>query len=546
MTFKKRLLPALALAFAAGSLQANAAEATDAARCETLIKQSSSEMVIQSANLIAEGAKVPGARMMGASGEAGGGPELQGLPAFCRVVGSLRPEPGSDIGFEVWLPANGWDGRFHGIGIGGFAGSIDYMTLSGALKAGQASAATDTGHKGSPQESEWAKVHPERVRDHGWRAVHMTTVAAKQLIAGFYGRGPDRSYFVGCSGGGRQGLIEASRYPEDYDGIVSGAPAAIWTDMALSMINAIQAQQAPDAGIRPEQAKFLQAEVLNQCDAVDGQADGLVNDPRQCNFDVAKLACSASESPQCFKPAQIEALRKIVAGPHDSAGKKLANGYLLAGSESGTPVPHLGWEGYLLMGGDGKTASEFLAGGLLQNVIQQPFTTPETFDFDTDPARVKAAVAEDLERFFDRGGKLILWHGWADAAIPPEATLDLHKNILSSSGTKAADSVRLFMVPGLQHCFGGTGPDAFGQLGAPQKGATAERNIVSAMQSWVEDDRKPEQVIGLRDHAGFMGMPGPAAERQRLLCAHPATAVLKQGGNPDQASSYTCEESDSQ
>jgi feruloyl esterase len=445
------------------------------------------------------------------------------------------------------MPSEGWDGRLHGVGIGGFAGSIDYMTLGTAVKAGQAGAATDTGHTGTMIDSAWANGHPELVRDHGWRAIHLTTVAAKKLVAAFYGRGPDRSYFVGCSGGGRQGLMEASRFPDDYDGVLAGAPAAVWTDLTMSMINQIQAQLPAGAAIRSEQAHLIQDEVIKQCDALDGQTDGLVDDPRQCKLDSSKLACGASNSPQCLSSPQLTALARIFAGPHDASGRQLTGGYLPSGSEAGVPWPTMGWEGYILTGSSGRPQGELLVGGLLKDLVQQPFATPATFDFNKDPARLRTALAADLDAkpdlrpFFKRGGKLILWHGWADAAIPPEATLKFHDAILRSSGPKANDSVRLFMVPGVQHCFGGTGPNMFGQIGAPPPGDTPDRNMVAALQAWVEGDKAPETLVGRRGLGGFMGLPAPKPERQRLLCAYPKKSVLKPGADPDQASSYGCQ-----
>jgi len=491
-------------------------------------------------------APIEGAHLPGMSGNPGEGPPLSGLPAFCRVAGRIHPEPGSDIHFEVWMPSAGWDGRLYGVGTGGFAGSIDYLTLGTAVKAGQAGASTDTGHSGNAQDSAWAKGHPELVRDYGWRAIHLTAVAAKKLIAAFYGHGADHAYFVGCSNGGRQGLMEASRFPEDYDGILAGAPAAVWTDLALAMINAAQAQLPPGAAIRREQAHLLQDEVLRQCDALDGQVDGLVADARQCKLDVSKLACGTSSSPQCFNPPQLAALKRIYAGPRDASGRPLAGGYLASGSEAGTPWPQLGWEGYILTGPGGQPQGEILVQGLLENLVQAPFATPETFDFNGDPARLKAAVGADLDAqpqlqgFFSHGGKLILWHGWADAAIPPEATLRFHQALLHSSGPRAKDSVRLFMIPGVQHCIGGTGPDQFGQLSAPQAGDTPERSMVAALQAWVEDNRLPETLVGRRGLGGFMGLPVPSPERQRLLCAYPAKAALEAGADPDKASSYHC------
>ena len=518
--------------------------ATDVQACTRLAGLKFGGVEIVSAMSQPAGAPVQGARLPGLT--PGGGAPVAGLPAFCRVVGRIQPEPGSDIGFEVWMPSAGWDGRLHGVGIGGFAGSIDYLTLGLALKAGQAGVATDTGHKGGAQDSSWAKGHPERVRDYGWRAIHLTTVAAKQLVHAFYGRGPDRSYFVGCSGGGRQGLMEAARYPDDYDGVVAGAPAASWTDLAIAMINPVQAQLPPGAVIRPEQATLIQDEVLRQCDALDGQVDGLVGDPRQCRLDVSKLACGASKSPQCFSPPQLAALSRIYAGPRDASGRQLAGAYLPGGSEVGTPFPQLGWEGYILKGPSGRPGGEALVEGLLSDVAQRPFATPATFDFNKDPARLKAALSRDLDappnlrRFFDRGGKLILWHGWADAAIPPEATLKYYAAMLRSSGPRAKASAQLFMVPGVQHCFGGTGPASFGQSQAPQPGEKPETSMVAALQAWVEGTKRPEKIIGRRGFGGFMGMPVSKPERQRLLCAWPAKAVLQAGADPDKASSYDC------
>ena len=471
-----------------------------------------------------------------------------GLPAFCRVAGHIHPEPGSDIGFEIWLPSRGWDGRLHGIGIGGFAGGIDYFSLGVALKAGQAGVASDTGHSGTMQESSWAKGHPARVHDYGWRGIHLATVTAKKLVAAFYGHGPDKSYFVGCSGGGRQGLMEAARYPEDYDGIVAGAPAANFTDLVIAMTNAAQAQRAPGAAIRWDQTHLLQDEVIRQCDGKDGQVDGLVDDPRICRFDAAKLACGTSTSPQCFSTPQIAALQRIHLGARDSHGRKLSGGYLPSGSEAGNPSPVLGWEGYLLPAKGQPSGGDSLASGILTDLIQKPFTTTADFNFDRDPARLKAALSNDLDpsadlhRYFARGGKLIIWHGWADAAIPPEATLRYHDALLRQSGAKAGGSVRLFMVPDVQHCSGGVGPDVFGQGGTPKPGTSPDRDMVAALQTWVEGHRPaPETLIGRRGHSDFTGKPEQVSERQRLLCAWPKKARLRSAGDdPDKAASYAC------
>jgi hypothetical protein len=518
--------------------------------CTNLATSKLKAVTILSATKIEAGAEVPKSRfnpMFGPSATV-----AKGLPAFCRVVGNISPEPGSEIGFEVWFPQQqAWDGRLHGIGIGGFAGVIDYFALGQAIKAGQVGVATNTGHNGSMQDHGWAKGHPQRVTDYAWRAIHLSTVAAKQLTTAIYGRGPDKSYFVGCSGGGRQGLMQAARFPEDYDGILAGAPAANFSELAMALTNASQVQLSSGSEIRRDQMKFLQAEVLQQCDAADGQTDGLVADPRQCRFDAARLSCGTSKSTQCFSDPQLAALRRIQSGPKTSRGKQLAGGFLASGSESGLPAPNLGWEGYLSLEG-GISGGRILSDGFLGSLIQKPFATVETFNFDKHPKMLRVAMREidapfDLRRFFTRGGKLLMWHGWADAAIPPEATLRYRDAMLRASGTRAKANSQLFMIPGVQHCAGGAGPDSFGQSGAPQSGDTPERSMVAALQAWTEGKRTaPQEFVGRRGHGDFMKMFGRGEaqpgqpERQRLLCAWPKTAMLKTGENPELAASYTC------
>lgn len=514
--------------------------------CEALARVELDQVKITSAKAQPAGEPVAGAKLPNMTGTPGAGPDVSGLPAFCRVVGSIHPESDSDIRFEVWLPEQGWDGRFNGANSGGFAGYINYMDLSAALRAGQASAGSDTGHAASPSDGAWAQGHPAKVRDYGWRAVHLTTVAAKQLIAAFYGRGPEYSYFIGCSNGGRQALMEASRFPDDYDGIIAGAPAAAMTTVALAMVNAVQAQMPPGADIRPEQAALLQDEVIKQCDAVDGQVDGLIADPRLCQFDAGKLACGVSDSPQCFTEPQITALEKIHAGRRDAQGNVVAYGFPPSGAEVGVPAPAFGWDGSILARFTSDLDDKSLAEGILTELVQPPVATTETFDFTRDPARLAAAGAADLDaqpdltKFFERGGKLIVWHGWGDAVLPPEPTVDFYEDILSRSGSRAGEQSRLFMVPGVGHCAGGTGPDAIGQIGAPPPGEQPERSIGAALQAWVEDGRAPDSIIGRRGMVAMMTNPG-APERQRLICAYPAKATLAAGADPDKAASYTCQ-----
>jgi feruloyl esterase len=513
-------------------------------QCSELSGAGLKDVEIVSASMVAQGDPVPGSFQPTASNANGGRP-IAGLPAFCRVVGKIRPEPGSDIGFEVWMPRDGWNGRLTGAGNGGYAGSIFYFMLSGAVRAGQTGVSTDTGHRGDVGDASWAPGHPERIRDYGWRAVHLSTLAAKALVARYYGRPVEHAYFNGYSNGGRQALVEASRFPEDYDGVLAGAPAADWTQTRMAQLWVLQAQLPPAARIRPAQAKLLQAEVLRQCDQLDGQLDGLIDDPRRCRLDVAKLGCEASASPDCFSPAQLVALRRMYAGRKDARGHWVAAPFLPAGSEVADPL--FGWDRTIFMLGDKPDAA--WAQRPVTSLDGRTIATDESFDFDRDPASFRAANADggldptpDLRRFFARGGKLILWHGWADSDIPPQVVLDYRDEVLRVTGPQAKASMRLFMVPGLQHGVGGKGPDLFGQLLPPPKDALPESNIAAALQAWVEGGRVPESVIGKRHSAGAVeaGAPPAHAPRERLICAYPSRAVLTPGADPDRGASYTC------
>ena len=511
--------------------------------CTALSGRQFGEARIATAVVQPENAPVPGATIPDFTGTQGNKP-MSGLPEFCRVSGTISAAPGSSMRFEVWLPTKGWDGRFTGANNGGLAGYVNYIDVSAALRAGQVGASTDTGHDIAQSSEVWAKGHPERVRDYGWRAIHLMTVAAKQVITAYYGRGPSRSYFVGCSNGGRQGLIEASRFPEDYDGILVGAPAARITGSAMAMIHVSQALSRPGAAIRPEQVKLLQAEVLNQCDALDGSKDGLVDDPRQCRFDYTRLACGPSNSPQCFTPPQLDALRAIHRGVIDRRGRRVVHGFVATGAESGVPVPFFGWEGSVLTRYV-TPGQKTLAASILEDLPARPIASEASFNFDSDPARLRAELGQDLDaspdlrRFFARGGKMVMFHGWADPILPPEETLDFHADILRQSGRAARDNLRLFMVPGVQHCAGGPGPDGLGQIGAARPSDNPQGSLAAALRDWVEHGRVPETITGRL--GGVYPIPGNTAKpKERLLCAWPKRAIIKPGADPDSAASYEC------
>jgi Tannase and feruloyl esterase len=517
-------------------------------KCSALLSLRQPGMVIDSAEFQPTKEPVQGANAPSMTGQYGKGAPIAGLPAFCRIRGALHPEAGSDIKFETWLPADGWTGSYTGANSGGLAGFINYLDLAAAVRAGHATSGSDTGHTGdSPGDGRWAKGNPQKIRDYGWRAVHLTTVAGKQLTEAYYGRKPDKSYFIGCSNGGRQGLMEAARFPDDYDGIVVGAPAVRMTDLASTFIHIQRAQSPAGAQLRKEQVSFIQSEAIRQCDALDGQIDGLLDDPRQCRFDYSNLACGNSSSSQCLAAPQIAALKQIVGGARGSGGRPLAYGFPLTGGEVGKPVAQFGWDGNLIQNFRGADGEPNFAETILENFTTPPIATVASFDFKRDGAALRKAVGGDMDatpdltRFFARGGKMILWHGWSDATLPPQWSIDLHRDILKQSGPRARTGLQFFMMPGVQHCMGGPGADAFGQIGAAQPNDTPERSVAVALEHWVEKGRVPQSLIGRRNGILSMFAPGAAgAEKQKLHCAWPKKAVLKVGGDPDMAASYHC------
>ena len=256
------------------------------------------------------------------------GKPIPDLPSFCRVAGVIKPSSDSNIQFEVWMPASGWNGKFQGIGNGGFAGSISYAGLAGAVRHGYATASTDTGHHASGTDAGWALNHPEKIVDFGYRAIHETAAKAKAIIHAFYGEAPRRSYFSSCSNGGRQALMEAQRFPDDYDGIIAGAPANFWTHLLTQAAWDIQAtMQDPAAYIPAAKIPAIEAAALAACDALDGVKDGVLDDPSKCHFDPSQLLCKGPESDACLTAPQVGALKKIYAGPRDSKGRQIMPGF---------------------------------------------------------------------------------------------------------------------------------------------------------------------------------------------------------------------------
>jgi hypothetical protein len=387
------------------------AVANAATTCEGLASLSLKDTKIGTAQAVAAGTFTPP-----------GSTPVGNLPAFCRVAGVIQPSSDSNIQFEVWMPATGWNGKFQGIGNGGFAGSIQYGPLANAVSHGYATASTDTGHAAGTIDGKWALDHPEKVVDFGYRAIHEMTDKSKAIVNAFYGKQPEHAYFSSCSNGGRQALMEAQRFPADYDGIIAGAPANYWTHLLTAAIWDVQAtMKEPESYIPPAKIPALEAAVLTACDAQDGVTDGVIENPMQCHFDPSVLLCKDAETNACFTAPQIAALNKIYSGPKNAKGDSVFPGYSVGG-EGGA-----GWPVWITGSKPGSALMFAFGTQFFSNMLYNSAAWDwKTFAVDKDMktadeklASVMNATDPDLKKFKARGGKLILYHGWSDPAIPP-------------------------------------------------------------------------------------------------------------------------------
>jgi len=466
----------------------------------------------------------------------------------CRVAGSIKPTADSDIRFEVWLPTEGWNGKFLSAGEGGYAGSINYGGIGGALKRGYAGGSTDTGHVGGT--ADFAPGHPEKVTDFGWRGKHLQAARSKDIIRAFYGTPAKHSYFSSCSNGGRQALMEIQRFPEDYDGVLVGAPANNWTHHFAGFIWNEQALfNTPGAHVSNSKLAAVQAATLAKCDALDGVADGVAEDPRRCKFNPASIACPAgTDGPSCLTPAQVTAVRKIMAGPRNPrTGRQIYPGYFT--SAAGEPASWPVW----ITGPPvaGASVQAFFGNGFFGRIVEE-IPAPGVwdwagFDFDRDMAfadrkteHTMNATETDLDRFTHRNrrGKIIMWHGWEDPAISGADAVDYYGQVVRDN-RDAKDFFRLFMVPGMLHCAGGPGPNAFGQS-LPQAqplSDSPQHDILSALERWVEDGVAPEKIIAVKY---VNDQPAQGVARTRPLCVYPKVAVYKGRGSTNDAANFSC------
>jgi feruloyl esterase len=487
---------------------------SEAATCESLTSLSIPNTTITMAQTVAAGAFT----QPGRGGRAGDGGAFAALTSFCRVAVTLKPTPQSDIKAEVWLPSTGWNGTLQVVGNGAWAGSVSYAAMATALAAGYVAASTDTGHTGGADN---ATANKEVLVDFAHRAIHETTVAARKVIDGFYGAAPKLAYFNGCSTGGRQALTSAQRYPDDFDGIIAGDPAIHGLDLAFGQIWYSQAMtKSPASAIPRDKLAVMHKAVVAACDANDGAADGVLENPLACRFDPKVLACRAEASakaganggdgPDCLTAAQVESAQKTYAGAKNTrTGTPLFPGLEVGSEGAWSPTP----VGYAV------DLFKYL-------VFKNPTWNPNTLNFDGHDAsdanndvKLLDANNPDLAPYFRSRGKLLIYHGWSDPGIPARASINYYEAVRAKTGRAANDSLRLFMVPGMGHCGGGDGVTSF--------------DFVSELDRWVATGRAPAAIPASRMQAGKV-------ERTRPLCAYPKVAVYKGKGDINDAASFEC------
>jgi Tannase and feruloyl esterase len=433
---------------------------------------------------------------------------------FCRVVAVIETE----IKFELWLP-DSWNGKYQQVGNGGYTGAINYPTMGGALAKGYATSSSDLGHESKNAFlTDWMVGHKQRILDFGYRAHHLVSVISKQIVDRYYGKKPSRSYFVGCSSGGWQGLTEIQKYPNDFDGIVAGAPAHNF--VRLNLRGTIVAQMSlrnPDGNLTREQTKMVAEAALKRCDPEDGVTDGLISDPMQCDFDPKQLECKAGEkSESCLTPAQVARVKALYGPIKSKGGIQLYPGPTISAA--------------LAPSAPAKADAPALAGPLHDALKEFGYTKTLTLaDFDPDKdipqmdklmGPVMSSMNPDISKFKAHGGKVVAWQGWGDPAISPYNTLYYYGTVKKKIGGNMDDFYRMFFVPGMGHCgAGATGPNKF--------------DMVAALENWVEKGVAPKRIESSQVKDGKVTMSRP-------LCMYPEVAKYNGSGSTDDAKNFTC------
>lgn len=510
----------LALFLLAGS-GAVAHAATPGAACEALGRLSLADTTITAAETVGTGQyKLTDdrfTRMVAAPGmNPAGQSQTPANPAFCRVALTLTPSSDSAIKTEVWLPLAGWNHKLLGVGNFGWGGALMTPGMLSGLDAGYVVASNDTGHDSSTPEGEggrFALGHPQKLTDYAYRANHLMTVRAKEIIQAFYGEAASHAYWAGCSLGGLQGLIEASRYPADYDGIIVGAPPNPLVNFnAQQLWPAWLLHQTPAAQIPADKFKMVNQAVQQACASPVGRAQGFVDAPEQCRFAPRLLLCRAGDQPDCLTEPQVRLMEQIYQGPVNPRTGQV----IFPGPAKGTEAT---WGG-MASSKPFPTALDLFRYAVLQN----PDWDWTTLDWDKDIATATAKVgpllhvaAPDLQPFFERGGKLMLYLGWNDGHNPEELASFTQR--VQRVSAKAADAVQLFLSPGMGHCLGGAGCDTFDKLGA--------------MDAWVTRGQAPQKIVASKINDGKV-------VRTRPLCAYPQVAQYKGRGDMDDAANFAC------
>jgi feruloyl esterase len=478
--------------------------------CENLASFSLPNVSVDAVELVAAGSFVP------PDGNGRNAQMYQALPEFCRVSLSLTPTSDSDIKMELWLPSDNWNGKYLAVGNGAFTGNVRHAALVMPLTRGYAASSTDTGHLGNT--ASFALGHPEKVYDFAWRAVHEMAETSKALLDTYYDDGLRYSYFTGCSAGGRQAMKAAQRFPQDFDGIVAGAPGLDWTGRASASLRiATHLESNPAAQLRSSDRELLYRTALDFCDTNDGVQDGLIGNPAQCEIEPEVLQCNGENAGACLSEAQVETARMIYSSPENSRTGRAITG-LLPGSELGWT--DLGW------------TNSARATGLDQYrylVFEDENWTIDQFNFERDAGAGERkdddtinALSPDLFEFVDAGGKLIAYHGWSDPQISPANATQYFESVSRVMGGRENihDSFRLFMAPGMGHCAGGPGPNSFDSL--------------TALENWVENDDAPDSIVAVHRTDGVV-------DRSRPLCPFPEVAVYNGSGSTDEAENFACQ-----
>lgn len=470
------------------------------------------------------------------------------LPAHCEVKAVAHPTTDSSIEIAVWLPAKNWNGKYEQLGNGGWAGAIHDAPLANALLHGFVAAATDDGHTGgmSPdgrqavRSAAFAIGHPEKLIDFGYRSLTETRTTAIALTKAFYGHDPERSYFFGCSDGGREALMVAQRFPEAFDGILAGDPGNDWSHWAAGLVWDEQALLVDSPGAIPaEKRALIQKVAIAACDESDGVKDGLISDPRSCHFDPAVLTCKNGDSSDCLTGSQVLALKKVYGGPKNPrTGQQIFPGYP-PGIENAL--------GRNINPGSSSFGDTYFG----QALFERNDWDFRTLDFDKDVAisdskgsPIVDSINPDLRSFRDHGGKLIQYHGWSDSLIPPGSSVAYYESVQAFMGkypdargtnSSVVDSFyRLFMIPGMGHCYGGDGPTSI--VPTDSADATDPKNdLMLSLEQWVEKGIAPQVVIG----SGRV--PGdPSKTMSRPICPYPQTTRYKGRGNTNNAANFEC------